>query len=81
METVRYNNGCKPARTEGYTGPCLECPFDKCFEDADFDWGVYRQGKRESEIKDLWDNGVSIHKLMKQFHISSKTVYGICSNG
>lgn len=85
MSITRYNQtkdyvdtSCNKAREKGYTGPCLECPFIKCFEDADFDWSQYEHEKKLNEIKDLWDRGVAIHKIMKQYHISYYKVCKIC---
>jgi len=85
MAITRYNQttnytdtGCKKAMAEGYTGPCLECPFIKCSEDSDFNWSQYEHEKITNKIKDLWDSGVAIHKIMKQYHISYYKVCKIC---
>jgi hypothetical protein len=76
-ETTYPDTGCKRAKTLGYYGDCIHCPFEECFELGENIYRKHITKKRNNEIKEAWLNGVPVTTIMTKYHVSSDTVQSI----
>jgi len=61
---VEYpDTGCKKAKSLGYTGECLDCPFPKCLEETRSSVATSKKTKRNEAIKLAYNAGMSFKEL------------------
>jgi len=65
------DTGCKKAKLLGYDGPCLECPFEKCWEEQRMSIKTF---ERRLRIKELHKQGNSEKEIAKLLGMDWRTV-------
>ena len=71
------DKGCKKAKTLGYSGSCLSCPFSHCLEDKDV--VKSKRAKRNDEIRQRYCAGASIEELDKQYKLHYESIRRLVS--
>ena len=69
------DTGCEMAKAAGYSGPCLECPFEVCFEELG-GHGITksRTQRRDERIRQDRRTGMSIEELAVKYGRNKRTI-------
>ena len=75
------DNGCAKAKVAGYHGKCLDCPFERCFEDGGVPTVLEEETiKRNEEIRKLHETGWTTEEISKETKLSIRQVQRIIQN-
>ena len=69
------DKGCKYAKSQGYYGPCIDCPLPQCVHDMRAgSEKFFNKRKRKRDIIDRWKKGEPVNDLAISFNLNKRTV-------